>query len=182
VDFAMNTDSRLSNSLIVGTVAGLIATGPMTAVMTACKRMLPEEQQYNLPPEQVMEDVADSVHLQRALVPPQKEPIVWVAHYGYGALMGLIYGALTNGRSSRSVGRGMAYGFGVWAANYLVALPTANMKASAHKEPAARNAMMIVSHLAWGVALDFCNSYGRPDPAMSDSPADGRRANATPFQ
>jgi len=157
----MSTECRLSDSLVAGTVAGLIATGPMTAAMVVCKKMLPTEQQYSLPPEQIVEDIAETAHLRSALAPPQKEPIVWTAHYGYGALMGLIYGAVSHGRSGRSFGRGMAYGLAVWGANYLAALPAANIKASAHKEPACRNAMMIASHLVWGATLDFCFSYGQ---------------------
>lgn len=165
----MGNNSHLVRSLVDGAVAGLIATGPMTAVMVLCKQMLPRQDQYSLPPEQIVEDLAEAGQVEELLAHPQKEPIVWSAHYGYGALMGLLYGALVQSGNQRSIQRGMAYGLGVWAANYLVALPAANMRAGAHGQSAARNAMMIVSHLAWGAALEEFRSFGCRYAATGES-------------
>ena len=172
----MRTESDLMTSMLRGAVAGLAATAPMTAVMVACKQFLPTDQQYALPPQEIVEDVAQVAHMRGALESNLKQPTVWAAHYGYGALMGIIYGTLTHGRRTRSLSRGVTYGAAVWAANYLAALPAAGSKASGPKEPAARNAMMILSHVAWGAALDCCLSEGptsdrlqRP-PSLSHTP------------
>ncbi|WP_397568488.1 DUF6789 family protein [Schlesneria sp. T3-172] len=155
----MKADSCLTTSLLEGAVSGLIATAPMTGVMVACKQILPPQDQYPLPPQEIVEDVAQGAQVREVLETDLKQPTVWTAHYGYGSLMGLLYGAVTHGDRTRSIPRGMAYGMAVWAANYLAALPAANSKASAPQESLARNAMMIVSHLAWGAALDYCYSY-----------------------
>jgi hypothetical protein len=88
----MNSYCRLSNSLAMRTVSGLVATGPMTVVMMACKQMLPEEHRYKLPPEQIMERRCRFGASSKGIGSPAEGSIVWAAHYGYGSLMGLIYG------------------------------------------------------------------------------------------
>lgn len=158
----MSQEQDLLSSLVDGAVAGMVATAPMTAVMVACKQLLPLEDQYALPPEEIVEDVAHVAQLRGALETDLKQPTVWAAHYSYGALMGVIYGALTRGCPTRSIRRGVTFGAAVWAANYLAALPAANSKASASRESLARNGMMIASHLAWGAVLDYCKFYGSP--------------------
>ncbi len=54
----------------------------------------------------------------------------------------------------QGIGGGMAFGLAVWCGSYLGWLPAFNMRASATKEPAQRNAMMIAAHLIWGGGRD----------------------------
>lgn len=147
----MNKTSSTIASLTEGALAGTLATIPMTAVMVVSHRLLPHDQRYPLPPQLIIEDLADTAEAELILELTGKQPTVWTAHIAYGALMGAIYGGLKgNKRVENSVARGICFGLGVWAANYLVGLPVFGMRASAPNEPAPRDAMMIGSHIVWG--------------------------------
>lgn len=157
----MDPKQKLLRNASQGGLAGLIATAPMTLVMVAIQKSLPCDEQYALPPRQITREIAQTAKVPGALRQPQEEPLVWAAHYSFGALMGALYGVKTGNQAGDSLARGMAYGFAVWAANYLALLPATNMRASATKEPRGRNVMMIASHLAWGASLEYCLSRFR---------------------
>jgi uncharacterized membrane protein YagU involved in acid resistance len=143
--------------VMVGALAGAVATGPMTGVMVLIHRWLPEERGERLAPEKVVEDVAESVGAEEVVEDVGKERVVWISHYGFGAAMGAIYGAvMTQPRPvAERVASGVVFGLGVWAANYVVAFPAADFKASVEKEPGSRNAQMIVSHVVWGAVVGW---------------------------
>jgi len=140
-----------AEGVVRGAVAGLAATGPMTAWMLSAHRALPGHERYALPPEQIT-----SVMLRRSgfEVPPLGEAkhlaATSVAHLGYGAAAGGLYGGLA-GRGGAATG--VMYGLGVWAGSYLALLPSQKILRSATEHPWRRNALMIAAHVVWGAAL-----------------------------
>lgn len=117
--------------------------------------MLPPEEQSAIPPKQITDELAERTGAADAI--EHDEAALGTAavmnHFGYGAAMGLAYGALARGVVRPRVWSGVVFGTGVWAASYLGWLPLMNMRAAATREPAGRNAMTIASHLVWGGAL-----------------------------
>ena len=144
--------SARTNEVIAGTAAGLAATVPMTAVMAAWHRQLPPRQQDPLPPRQITENAAQKVGIEDDLTEAQKQALTGVAHFGFGASMGGLYGFVASPRSSAegAAALGMAYGLGVWAASYLGWLPAAGLYRPATREPPQRNLMLVAAHLVWG--------------------------------
>ena len=144
-----NDDSAVRAAL-QGLLSGGLGTVPMTAAMAAIKQFLPAGQQYPLPPRMIVEDISEEMDFDDVLSTEEKETLTWVSHFGYGSLLGAVYGLLARRSPLQGIGGGMAFGLAVWCGSYLGWLPALNMRASATKEPAQRNAMMIAAHLIWG--------------------------------
>lgn len=135
--------------IIKGAGAGLVATAAMSALMLGAKRLglLGEP-----PPRRLTRRLLSPLGL---LGPTgaSLDAASLLAHFGYGAALGGLYGALP-GRSTRA--RGLGYGLGVWAANYAFALPALGLMPPARKDRPGRPSSMIAAHLVYGATLASC--------------------------
>ncbi len=125
-----------------GALAGLCATMAMTMVMRRLHEALPPDERYPLPPREITE---------RALPVTSKHDAAataLLAHFGYGALTGALYGCVPRHRPP-----GIVYGPAIWAASYFGWIPAAGLLKPAHRHPARRNALMILAHAVWGATL-----------------------------
>jgi hypothetical protein len=138
---------------LAGAAAGLTATGPMTLFMEAVRPLLPPEDQRPLPPRRVTMRAAAKVDAHDDMTEPQKKTATGVAHFGYGAGTGAVYGAVSPLLPFGPVLNGVTYGLGVWAGSYLGMLPALDLHPPATREPAGRNALMIGAHVVWGAVL-----------------------------
>ncbi|HYE08158.1 MAG TPA: DUF1440 domain-containing protein [Planctomycetota bacterium] len=139
--------------LAAGASGGVIATIPMTALMSTWLRLLPRGQQQPLPPRKIAMRVARRVGVADRLDPADRHALTAAGHLGYGAATGAAYAALVAGGMRAGAASGVAFGLAVWTVSYLGWLPATHLHRSATREPAARNAMMIVAHVVWGAAL-----------------------------
>jgi len=141
------------NKVLSGSVAGLVATAPMTAAMVMLHRQLPPHQRHPLPPREVTVRTAASVGAHEAVDTEEKrESATWVSHFGYGAVTGALYGLVANRFPGPPVARGILWGLTVWAGSYLGWLPLTGMRRSAIRQPPQREALMIASHVVFGGA------------------------------
>src|SRR2546426_12019633 len=76
-----------------GSLAGFIATGPMTLFMLVTQRYLPKRHRYALPPEIITEDLARRTHVRRHMNKTQILVASLVSHFGYGAAIAALSGA-----------------------------------------------------------------------------------------
>ena len=136
------------NGLVAGTLAGLVATAPMTATMLLLRRLAPETRHAPLPPEAVTEEAAERVDLRDDLGESGVDSVAWIGHFAYGAAAGTLYAPLA--RSPRPVPTGIAVGLALWAVGYLGWVPAFGLMPPATEQPAARNALMIAAHAVWG--------------------------------
>ncbi len=125
----------------LGGIAGIVGTAAMTAVMTRLHHRLPPPEQYPLPPREITQRVLP-VRSERAL-----QEASLLAHFGYGAAAGAIYGSLVRRGKAPP---GAVYGVAVWVLSYLGWVPAARILRPAVSHPSRRNALMIASHLVWG--------------------------------
>jgi hypothetical protein len=141
------------HQLVNGSIAGLAATLPMSAVMAALHRQLPEHERYPLPPREVTVEVARRAGVEEATdSEPAREASTWVSHFGYGAASGAVYGALAGAIPLGPVAGGILWGLVVWSGSYLGWLPAAGIRASATKQPPRREALMIAAHVVFGAS------------------------------
>jgi uncharacterized membrane protein YagU involved in acid resistance len=136
-----------------GAAAGFTATAPMTAVLAAAREVLPEPEQYPLPPRIVTERAARTAGVAHRLDEQEKKAATTAAHFGFGAGAGAVYGALAPVLPFHPVVNGVAFGLGVWATSYLGWLPAAGLHPPGIRESAGRNAMNIGAHVVWGAVL-----------------------------
>ena len=141
------------NRELAGTIAGFVATGPMTLAMNAMYRELPPEHKDALPPRQITEQVAASAGVDLGPDEETHQAATLAAHFGYGAAAGAIYGPLAGATPLPRVAEGMFYGVAIWAGSYFGLLPGAGLYRSAKDEAPSRNALMLTAHLIWGASL-----------------------------
>lgn len=153
------------NRIILGALAGLAATVPMSLAMKLMHEQLPPEEKYPLPPRQVAEGLAEVAGVNEHLDEEEKEAATWASHFAYGAACGAAYGALSRGFRRHAALAGAGFGVAVWAGSYLGWLPAAGILTPATEHPARRNALMIASHVVWGTtaALVLHNLAGEDE-------------------
>ena len=140
--------------LFNGAVAGFTATIPMTVVMlTLHRRALPARQRFPLPPRRITMRAAGKARVRNRMDEPQRTAATYAAHFGYGTATGAVYGALAPAVPGNPLVKGTSYGLIVWALSYLGLLPLLDLHRPATREPAGRNALMILAHVVWGAAL-----------------------------
>jgi hypothetical protein len=154
-----------------GGVAGAAATIPMTAAMLAIHRILPVHDQHAIPPRQITLELAERIGVNQALNESERQYLTAASHFGYGAAMGTVYGAVLGVSPASPIAKGLGFGLGVWAASYLGWLPAANFRASADRQGARRNEMMIAAHAVWGIGLGLL--FDRL-PRINTSTPDGK--------
>lgn len=125
----------------------------MTAAMVAMHRKLPRHQRYPLPPRRITMRVAKKLGVKHHLDEEHRTGLTMLAHFGYGAAVGALFGLIAPREPSRAIPAGVGYGLLVWAGSYLGLLPSMDLHRPATREPAERNGLMIAAHVIWGAAI-----------------------------
>ena len=133
-------DLGLASRLLIGGIAGFVATLAMTSAMRRLHRKLPDSERYPLTPREITD---------RALAPPREiaPDLTLVAHFAYGAGCGALLAA-ANPRMGRF--SGALAGGGVWLASYMGWIPAFGLLKPATAHPLRRNLVMLGAHFAWG--------------------------------
>lgn len=153
--------SKLIEYAFDGAIAGLAATGPMSAVMETAAKYLPKRERYPLPPRIITRNVTRKAGFEPPANTTAETALTMAAHFSYGAGVGALYGLLI-GRNAGPFS-GAAYGLAVWTTSYLGVLPALKLLSSATEHPPRRNALMIGAHLVWGAALGAACRRARSD-------------------
>lgn len=149
--------------LTSGVAAGFGATAPMTLAMIAMHRRLPAHERYPLPPRQITMNVAEKLGAKRHLDERERTGLTLLAHFGYGAFIGGLFGLIAPRQAARAIPAGIGYGLFVWAGSYLGLLPALRLLSPATEHPKERNGLMIVAHVVWGAAAGGLLSLLRDD-------------------
>lgn len=135
--------------LLAGAMGGLIATVPMTAIMTQFFQKLPESERYPLPPREISEEIVSRLTLHHGMDDTSLTRLSLAAHFAYGGATGAIYPLLFR-HARRPFLSGGSYGLAVWVASYLGWLPAAKVLSPATTHPLHRNILMLSAHWVWG--------------------------------
>lgn len=139
--------------VFVSSIAGCVATVPMTWTMELLHRYLPQRERYPLPPREITMKVAEEAGLEDDLDEQERLRLTLLAHFGMGSAAGALYEPLTSNLPLPALLRGAAYGLAVWGGNYLGLLPALGILTPATRHPPRRTALMIAAHLVWGMSL-----------------------------
>ena len=71
-------------------------------------------------------------------------------HWGFGMLMGGLYGALRSGKGASDLGVGLAFGTGLWALADELAVPILGLQEGPTKAPKTMHANRLAAHLLYG--------------------------------
>jgi uncharacterized membrane protein YagU involved in acid resistance len=133
----------LATRLLLGGIAGFVATAAMTAAMVRLHRRLPDRERYPLPPREIAERVT-------GMADPAVRDVAMAAHFLYGGACGALVAAL---RPEPSRAEGAAAGVAIWAGSYFGWVPAFGILKPAARHPGRRNAVMIAAHIVWGAAM-----------------------------
>ena len=114
--------------------------------------LLPENEQYSLPPREITEKITELVDIKKELDDEDLTSLTYASHFSYGAAVGIGYGFMESKLSYPPVIKGIGYGIFVWSASYLGLLPALNILTPATQHPKSRNALMIGAHIIWGAS------------------------------
>jgi uncharacterized membrane protein YagU involved in acid resistance len=133
-------DLGLGSRLVIGGIAGFVATMAMTAAMRRLHKRLPGKERYPLTPREIVDS---------AVAPPSgaAADLTLVAHFLYGASCGALIAAANPRIGPFS---GAVAGGAVWLTSYMGWIPAAGILKPAIQHPLRRNAVMLGAHLAWG--------------------------------
>ncbi len=137
---AARREMGFGTRLVVGGIAGFVATMAMTAAMRRLHAQLPAKERYPLTPREMVDDMLDP--------PAAAAPdLTLAAHFAYGAACGALVAA-----ADPKIGRvtGVMAGLGVWLASYMGWIPVFGVLKPAAGHPLRRNAVMLAAHAAWG--------------------------------
>ena len=131
---------KLASRLVVGAVAGFVATMAMTSAMRRLHGKLPAKERYPLTPREIVDSTLD---------PPLSvaPDLTIAAHFAYGAACGALLAA-ANPRIGR-LGGALAGG-GIWLASYMGWIPAFGVLKPATEHPPRRDLVMLGAHFAWG--------------------------------
>jgi putative membrane protein len=139
------------DSKIAGSIAGAVATVPMTAVMKAF------ENWDDLPPRIITEKAVAGT-----LDNEETEALSVTAHFGFGATAGAGYAAFAGQSGLPPAAEGALYGLAVWGGAYLGLLPETGLFPRATDDRKSRTLVMVGAHVVWGAALGIvCDMLSR---------------------
>ena len=130
----------LGARLVIGGIAGFVATLAMTSAMRRLHRRLPARERYPLTPREIVDATLDP--------PPAAAPdLTLAAHFLYGAGCGALIAA-----ADPRIGRlgGAAAGGAVWLTSYMGWIPAFGILKPATRHPLRRDAVMLTAHFVWG--------------------------------
>ncbi|MGZ8349865.1 MAG: hypothetical protein ACXWU2_07530 [Allosphingosinicella sp.] len=131
---------KLGSRLVIGGIAGFVATMAMTSAMRRLHSKLPAGESYPLTPREIVDSVLDP--------PASAAPdLTLAALFAYGAGCGALIAA-----ANPRIGRvsGALAGGTVWLASYMGWIPALGVLKPATEHPWRRNALMFAVHLTWG--------------------------------
>ena len=136
-------------------MAGALSTVAMSAVMLGAKRAGVTGE---LPPERISQTAIDAVSVE-PLDDHTEDAIAAVAHFGFGAGAGALFGLLTmrtvaaRGSPATAAVSGMLYATGIWLVSYQGWVPTLGIMPPASSDRRGRVVTMLAAHWVYGAAL-----------------------------
>lgn len=148
-------DRQLLQSVVIGAIAGLSASWIMNRFQAAVSAASSSDGGSEEEPATAKAADRLSETVTGEPVPePYQEPAGSAVHYGFGAFLGGLYGALGEAVPGVRAGFGTAYGAGVAVVADEALVPAAGLAPPPAEVPVQTHLYGIVSHLVFGAALE----------------------------
>jgi putative membrane protein len=138
--------------LLAGVAAGLVASAAMAAFQHAAEKLLPGDDKD--PATVKAADKASEAILDAPVPDEYREQAGQAVHYITGAVLGGIYGVITEYQPDASAGFGSAYGIATSALLDEIAVPAAGLAPGLEDTPLEVHAYGAASHLVYGIVLE----------------------------
>jgi len=160
---------RIGKGAVAGLVGGLAAAWAMnefqSLVSQAAARHEPRDNSQHKPThEPATVKVAETLSRDvfgHPLSRPEKKLAGPAVHYGYGALIGGVYGALAEEIPAITAGFGTAYGSAAFLLGDELAVPALGLSPPPAEFPVSKHAEALAAHLLYGAVLNaVCLALG----------------------
>ncbi|MDB6064981.1 MAG: hypothetical protein JWR26_1189 [Pedosphaera sp.] len=168
--------------LVAGVVGGLVASWTMNQFQAAMSKLTkppppkkpdmsgnhPEEEQ-----EPATTKIASAISerlFHRKLTKSEKETAGEAVHYGFGAVMGGLYGAVAEVAPGSTRGAGLVFGTVLWLVADEAAVPAFGFSKSPAKYPLSTHLKALASHLVYGFTTEAVRRgirRGRGTPSLN---------------
>lgn len=148
------TKPRPLLGLFAGVAAGLIASAAMVAFQAQAAKLLPDEDGEGDPATVKAADRLSEAVTGDPVPEAYRKASGQAVHYITGAVLGGVYGVLTEYRSEASTGFGSAYGIVTSALLDETIVPALDLGAGPEDASLASHAYGAASHLVFGTLLE----------------------------
>lgn len=139
---------------LAGIVAGLAASAAMEAFQNATRTAADQDLSDEEPSTVKAADQAALAVTGERVPEPHRETAGRAVHYVTGALLGAIYGVVTEYKPAAASGFGGAYGFATSLVLDEGAVPAAGLAPPPTQTPLSSHGYGLASHLVYGIALE----------------------------
>jgi uncharacterized membrane protein YagU involved in acid resistance len=140
--------------LMAGIAAGLVASAAMAAFQAGASKRLTDQDDDEDPSTIKAADAVSEAATGHSVAEPYREASGEMVHYVVGAVMGGIYGVLTEYRPEASAGFGSAYGIATSTLLDEAAVPALDLGPAPNEAPAETHIYGAASHLVFGIVLE----------------------------
>lgn len=166
--FLRGTVAGIAGGLIASWAMNEFMAGPGTKIqqsVTDGNSSQKQENQENVEDDATMKAADSIVEITtggRHLSHEGKKKGGPIVHYGYGALMGGIYGGLVEYWSAPKAGLGSLFGTVLFGAGDLVAVPALHLGASPTEQPPSALVNPFLGHVVYGTTAELARRAIRP--------------------
>ena len=147
--------------MVAGAAGGLAGAWAMNQAHAAIAKLKKQRQQTENPAEESEDatmkaaDKVLSIAAGRHLTHEQKKMAGPVVHYAFGAVMGALYGAVTEHRRHLSPVAGPVFGSALFAGADEIGVPLARLSGPPTEYPISTHLEAWAAHLVYGVTADL---------------------------
>jgi uncharacterized membrane protein YagU involved in acid resistance len=145
---------RLLRSTVIGIAAGLAASWIMDRFQAAISAASPDDGDEDKPATVKTADAVSNTVADKPVPGEYEAEAGSAVHYGFGAFLGGLYGALGETLPRVRAGFGTAYGAAVAIVADEMLVPTAGLAPPPQDVPMQTHAYGLASHLVFGLALE----------------------------
>ncbi len=160
----MQTRNAESGDILKGAIAGfaggLAGSWAMNQFQAAISAVGGDEQEADQPdaPEPATVQAAEALSkgvIDHPLTRREKQWAGPAMHYGFGGVMGAIYGVATEVLPAAKAGTGSGYGAALWLAADEAVVPALGLAGPPQDHPASTHASALASHLVYGFTTEL---------------------------
>ncbi|HEU5402012.1 MAG TPA: DUF1440 domain-containing protein [Terriglobales bacterium] len=152
----MLNQKKLWKGALSGAVAGLVASWTMNQFQAGLSRIENHQGSEHEDEDATMKaaNLASEEILRRELSRKEKKQAAPYIHYGFGALMGTVYGIMAEEFPATTSGFGTAYATGVFLVADEGAVSALGLGPKPKDVPLSSHAKALASHLVYGVSTE----------------------------
>jgi putative membrane protein len=155
---------EVARGALLGLVGGLLAAGAMSLAHQLVSQVAPNAEPPAAPKEEdsTVKVASGAMELVGAKLAEDQKPLASsIVHYGFGASVGAVYGAVAEIVPRVAVGAGLPFGMAVWLGAHVIAVPALGLAEPPMRQPVRKEAEEFGLHLLYGLTTELVRRFLR---------------------